>query len=75
VKNLFFISFFALNLSCTPHEYHDFITQKEIAERSFGPCVWNFVGFDSDLDNPALAVKPIIISDFVLWNQVCSRNR
>lgn len=75
MKKIILIFFFILNVSCTPYEYHNFLTQKEIAERSFGPCDWNFVGFDSDLDNPALAVKPIVTSDFVLWNQICSTSK
>lgn len=73
MKKIVFIFLFLLNLGCTPYEYQNFLTQKEISERKFGPCDWDFVGFDDDLDHPAIALKPLITSDFVLWNQVCNK--
>ncbi len=73
MKKLLYIFLFLLNFSCTSYEYQNFLTQKDIAERKFGPCNWDYVGFDSDLDNPAIAVRPLVTSDFVLWNQVCKK--
>tara|TARA_B100001027_G_C16045481_1_gene231832 strand:- start:140 stop:373 length:234 start_codon:yes stop_codon:yes gene_type:complete len=71
LKNFLFATQLLFVVGCSTN-FQEFLTQKEITERKYGPCNWEYVGADTDIDHPALVLKLPIINDFVLWNQKCS---
>lgn len=71
LKNLLFATLLLFIVGCSTN-FQEFLTQKEITERKYGPCKWEYVGADTVINHPALVLKFPIINDFVLWNQKCS---
>lgn len=44
-------------------------------EKLYGPCDWFYVGYDSEIINPAIVITPPSQKEYVLWNQNCSKKK
>ena len=64
------VSFF---VSCS-NDIDSFFKHKKLMEKSYGPCHWIYVGYDSEIINPAIVITPPNKKEYVLWNQSCSKN-
>ncbi len=42
-------------------------------EKFHGPCSWVYVGYDYEINNPAIVITPPNEKEYVLWNQNCSK--
>ena len=69
IFNFFVVSFF---ISCS-NDVNNFLKHKKLMERINGPCHWVYVGYDSEIINPAIVITPPNNKEYVLWNQVCSK--
>lgn len=70
---LFSIIIVFFTCGCISRDFHDFLTHKEIMEKKYGPCKWNYVGYDNTIKNPALEFSLLVIPNFVIWNQQCTK--
>ena len=64
------VSFF---VSCS-NNTDNFFKHKKLMETLNGPCHWIYVGYDSEIINPAIVITPPNQKKYVLWNQNCTKN-
>ena len=67
------ILFLLLFLFSCSNDISRFMIQKKKMEQLHGPCYWEYVGIDSQINYPAITLKPMFYKEYVLWNQICEK--
>lgn len=52
----------------------EFFAHKQKMEKMYGPCSWDYVGKQTNIQNPALLLKPPVGENYVLFRQVCEND-
>ena len=52
----------------------EFFAHKQKMEKMYGPCSWDYVGKQTNIENPALLLKPPVGENYVLFRQVCEND-
>lgn len=71
MKKYYVIFFIFIIHSCT-NQFSDFISHKNKMRDLYGPCKWDYVGIDTEINNPAIILIPPVGKEYVLFNQKCN---
>tara|TARA_B100000989_G_scaffold294476_1_gene273661 strand:+ start:1070 stop:1297 length:228 start_codon:yes stop_codon:yes gene_type:complete len=72
VRSIFIFILLPFLVSCS-NDVKKFLKHKNFMEKFHGPCSWVYVGYDYEINNPAIVITPPNEKEYVLWNQNCSK--